>query len=154
MSSPPPSSLWLPYFLTCEVQMLFTWRQFSYYPCFPSKRTSILSHIHDQSFLISVLPSSLCPSNPHLSADGEKVKFQHSSSTSNGKMFRATLSSAHKAFPHKEAQSSCFQTSLEKFKMLKWQTNVQRKDPKGRYHALWGRLHISLPTLASLEVLQ
>jgi len=69
-------------------------------------------------------------------------------------MFRATLSSPHQAFTCQEAQLSCFQISLEKSEMLKRQTNVQCKDPKGRYYALRGRLHISLPTLASLEVLQ
>lgn len=69
-------------------------------------------------------------------------------------MFTATLSSPHQAFTHQEAQLSCFQISLEKFEMLKWQTNVQHKDPKGRYYALQGRLNISLPTLASAEVLQ
>lgn len=66
----------------------------------------------------------------------EKVKFQYSFMTYNCKKFRAILPSLHKAFTHQEAQLSCFQISLEKFEMLKWQTNVQCKDPKGRYYAL------------------
>lgn len=152
MFSPLPSCFSLPYFPTASIAHIVpillpvmlpneAWR-------------SILSRLRDQSFLTSLLPCSLCPSTLHLNTDGERVTFQHSSSTSNCTMFRATLSSPHKAFTHQEAQLSCFQISLEKFEMLKWQTNVQRKDPKGRYYVLGGRLHISLPALASVEVLQ
>lgn len=130
----------LPY---CKVQTLLTSCQFSYYSCFSSKRG-------DQSFLTSMInpfshPCCFLASalQPHLNADGEKVTFQHSSSTSNCKMFRATLSSPHQAFTHQEAQLSCFQISLEKFEMLKWQTNVQHKDAKGRYYAPEG--HCTFP---------
>lgn len=88
----------LPYLLHSKVQLLLTLWQLYYYPCFPSEHG-------EQSFLTSMinpfsplccLPVSAIP--PHLNAVGEKVKFQHSSSTSNCKTFRAML------FP----STSCF----------------------------------------------
>lgn len=136
----------------CKVQTLLTSCQFFYYSCFPTEHG-------DQYFLtsminpFSLLPCSFCSSTLHLNTDGENGKFQHAPSKNNCQIFRATLSSPDKAFIHQEAQLSCFQISLEKFEMLKWQTNVQHKDSKERYYTLWG-LQISLPTLASVEVLQ
>lgn len=136
MSPPLPSSLKLLYFPHCKAPILLALWQLSHHPCFLSKHG-------DQSFLTSIINpfSPLCclavsAIPPHLNTDREKVKFQHSYSSSNCKTFRAVLFSPHHAFTQKEAQLFWFQTSLEKFEMLKWQTNVQHKDPKGRYSAL------------------
>lgn len=87
-----------------KVQMVLTSCQFSHNSRFPSK-------CGDQPFLTSMIntfsPPGCLPASalqPHFNADGQNVKFQYSSSTSNCKMFRATLSSPHQAFTHQEAQ--------------------------------------------------